>query len=235
MSKRTIRKRRGYDIAQLFHIESVALASDRANFHEPRTNSKLKEIPAFNLLPGCTCSAEARRTCMVDGCYAVKNACCHGYDVDKNYCLNAWTENTVLAKRHVKRLERILDAWLTKNRPALFRIHSAGDFCSVEYARMWRRLAVKHPETRFLAFTKQFEIVRHVYFWKVANFELVLSGWTGVRIPDDLRKHYRCAWCEDGKEDRIPADAIHCPGDCNHCQACWFLSQYGRDSYFTKH
>jgi len=235
MSKRSIRKRRGYDIAKLFHIEEAALASDRAAFHEPRDNSKLRGIPAWNLLPGCTCSAEACGHCLKDGCYALKNCCCHGYDMDVNNCLRAWTENTVLAKRHLYKLEKILDAWLAKNRPELFRIHSSGDFFSVEYARMWRRLAKKHPETRFLAFTKQFAVVRRVWFWRLANFELVLSGWTGVRIPEDLRKHYRVAWCNDGTEDRIPADAIHCPGDCNHCRACWFLSRMGKDSYFDKH
>lgn len=228
-------KKTGYDFEKLFHIEKIALAMDRGDFHQPRDNSKLKGIPAWNLLPGCTCSAEARRTCMVDGCYAVKNACCHGYDVEKNNCLNAWTENTVLAKRHMKKLFRMLDTWLTKHKPALFRIHSSGDFFCVEYARMWRKLAKKHPETRFLAFTKQFEIIRHVFFWQVPNFELVLSGWTGVRIPDSLRKRYRCAWCNDGTEDRIPYDAIHCPGDCNHCRACWYLSRMGKDSYFDKH
>lgn len=132
-------------------------------------------------------------------------------------------------------LETALDAWLKKNKPDLFRIHSAGDFCTVEYARMWRRLALKNPGTRFLAFTKQFDIVRRVHFYKVGNFELVLSGWTGIYIPDDLRKHYRCAWCNDGIENRIPADAIKCPGNCETCRACWNLSKLGKDSVFDKH
>ena len=235
MSNRKTRKHRGYDIARLFNIAEVAIAEDRSGFHEPRTNSKLKKIPAWNLLPGVTCSGEACAHCMQDGCYAVKNCLCHGYDLEANNCLRAWTENTVLAKNHLFGLELLLDNWLTATRPELFRIHSSGDFFSVEYARMWRRLAVKHPETRFLAFTKQFDVVRHVYFWKVSNFELVLSGWTGVKVPEDLRKHYRVAWCDDGTEDRIPADAIHCPGDCNACQACWYLSEIGKDTYFTKH
>lgn len=228
-------KKRGYDIKKLFDIVDDAITTDCAAFHKPRDNSKLKGIPAFNLVPGRTCSPDACAHCLKEGCYAVKNACCHGYNLDKNNCLRAWTENTALAFNHMRTLEKALDAWLTKNKPALFRIHSSGDMFSVEYARMWRRIAMRHAETRFLAFTKQFYIVRHVHFYKLNNFELVLSGWTGVRVPDDLRKHYRVAWCNDGTETRIPADAIHCPGDCNACRACWFLSRIGKDSYFDKH
>lgn len=230
-----VKEKTGYDIKKLFDIVDHAIEIDRSIFHEPRDNSKLKGIPAFNLVPGRTCSAAACAHCLKEGCYAVKNACCHGYNIESNYCLKAWTENTALAINHPRELEKALDAWLTKNRPALFRIHSAGDFFNVNYARLWCRLAKNHPETRFLAFTKQFDIVRHVQFYKLDNFELVLSGWTGVQVPDDLRKHYRVAWCNDGQEKRIPADAIHCPGDCNKCRACWYLSRLQKDSYFDKH
>lgn len=228
-------KKAGYDIKKLFDIVNDAITTDRSAFHEPRDNSKLRGIPAFNLAPGRTCSPEACAHCLKDGCYAVKNACCHGYNLDENNCLRAWTENTALAFNHMRELEKALDAWLTENRPALFRIHSSGDFFSVEYARMWRRIAMRHAETRFLAFTKQFDVVRHVHFYKLDNFELVLSGWTGVNVPDDLRRHYRVAWCNDGTETHIPADAIHCPGDCNACRACWYLSRMKKDSYFDKH
>ena len=155
----------GYDIRKLFDVVNNAINTDRAAFHEPRDNSKLKGIPAFNLAPGKTCSPDACAHCLRDGCYAVKNACCHGYDIDNNYCLRAWAENTSLAFNYPRTLEKALDAWLTKNKPALFRIHSSGDFFSVDYARAWRRLAINHPGTRFLAFSKQFDIVRHVHFF----------------------------------------------------------------------
>ena len=227
--------RKGYDIKHFFEIVNTAIDADRFGFHAPRGNSKLTEIPAFNLVPGKTCSPEACAHCMKEGCYALKNCLCHGYDIETNNCLKAWTENTVMAMRHLYALETAINAWLDKYQPELFRIHSSGDFFSVEYARMWRRVAMKHPETRFLAFTKQFDVVRHVRFYKLDNFELVLSGWTGVKVPEDLRKHYRVAWCDDGTEDRIPEDAIHCPGNCNECRVCWYLSKLKKDTKFTKH
>lgn len=235
MGRKNNGRKKGYDVAKMFHIMDAARAADQYDFHQPRDNSKLKGIPAWNLLPGYTCSPAACAHCMQDGCYAVKNCCCHGYDMESNYCMRAWIENTAFAMNHLYRLEKLLDEFLTSKKPELFRIHSAGDFFSVEYARMWRRVAFRHPETRFLAFTKQFDIIRHVHFYKLDNFEMVLSGWTGISIPDDLRKHYRCAWCNDGQEKRIPADAIKCPGSCNDCRVCWFLSRLGKDSYFDKH
>lgn len=228
-------KKTGYDFNRYYSIVLGCIDSDRSDFHEPRSNSKLEDIPAWNLAPGITCSAPACSHCLMDGCYAVKNALCHGYNIDTNSCLKAWAENTALAVNHPDILEFLLDRWLARKNPPTFRIHSAGDFFSVDYAEMWKRLAEKHPQTRFLAFTKQFDIIRSVPFYTVPNFELVLSGWTGVIIPEDLRTHYRCAWCNDGTENRIPADAIRCPGNCNKCRCCWNLSRLGKDSYFDKH
>lgn len=229
------RVRKGYDIGRMYAILADAMEADNAVFHEPRGNSKLGGIPAWNILPGCTCSATACGHCLREGCYALKNVLCHGYSMEKNACLKAWTENTVLIKRHVPLFAAAMDAWLTKHRPESFRIHSSGDFDSIEYAAAWFIIIKNHPETRFLAFTKQWDVVRSVPFYTLPNIEIVLSGWTGISIPEDLRAHYRVAWCNDGTESRIPADAIHCPGSCEHCRACWNLSAMGKDSYFDKH
>ena len=233
--KRSTPKKTNYNFKALFDTLATAEAADVSTYHGPRGNSKLGEIPAFNLLPGCSCSPEARAHCMIEGCYAVKNVFSHGYNVNANTVLKAWTDNTVLAKRHVYTLETQIESYLNQNRPQFFRIHSAGDFISVKYARMWYRIAKRHSETRFLAFTKQWDIIRHVFFYRIPNFELVLSGWIGISIPEDLRRHYRCAWCDDGIEDRIPANAIECPGSCDACGMCWHLSELGRDTKFHKH
>ena len=210
---------------------------NNATVHISETNSKLGCIPSFNLLPMVTCSATACRTCLKDGCYAVKNLFRCGYDVDKNTTLKAWTENTVIAKKSVKKLEKEIIKYLQKKNPHFFRIHSSGDFFSVEYANMWFRIAKKFPETKFLAFTKQWDIIRKMRnkFYKLSNFSLVLSGWTNCEIPEDLRKNYYCAWCNDGQETRIPENAIMCPGNCETCGMCWNLKDIERDTYFNKH
>lgn len=205
--------------------------------HISTSNSKLGDIPSFNLLPGLTCSPDSCKHCLREGCYAVKNAFRCGYNVQKNSTLHAWTDNTVLAMTRLSELEDMLVSYLSRVRFSikLFRIHSSGDFFSVEYAEMWYRIAKMFPDIRFLAFTKQWDVVRLVPFYSLSNFSLVLSGWTGITIPEDLRTFYHCAWCNDGQETRIPENAMMCPGSCETCGMCWYLNELQRDTQFIKH
>ena len=207
------------------------------HMHISTSNSKLGCIPSFNLMPGVTCSRESCAHCLREGCYAVKNAFRAGYNVEKNAVLRSWSENTAYSFSDLDGLKNDLAVYLQSIRHTckLFRIHSSGDFFSTEYAMMWYDLAMTFPEIRFLAFTKQWDIARSVPFYNLKNFSLVLSGWTGIAIPEDLRDHYRCAWCNDGQEMRIPSDAMVCPGSCESCGMCWYLSELGRDTQFNKH
>lgn len=228
--------KRNYDFGRIFGSIDAAIAIDQHAFHAPRGNSKTGEIPAWNLVPGKTCSPEACAHCMQEGCYAMKNMIRAGYDIEKNGVFRAWTENTVHAMNHLPELEAdLIQYFSTMTAPRFFRIHASGDFFSVEYAEIWYRIAERFPGTIFLAFTKQWDIVRKVPFYQLPNFSLVLSGWTGVTIPEDLRNLYPCAWCDDGEETRIPADAIECPGHCETCGICWNLRQIGKDTFFHKH
>lgn len=228
-----------YKFGKLSESVSMVYARgvDKCELHISTTNSKLGFIPSFNILPGLTCSRESCKHCLREGCYAVKNVFRCGYDVDKNTTLKAWAENTVLAFHDLESLESRLMEYFSSHRIMikLFRIHSAGDFFSREYAMMWYRIAKKFPDIRFLAFTKQWDIVREVAFYELPNFSLVLSGWIEIAIPEDLRKLYRCAWCEDGIETRIPEDAMLCPGNCESCGMCWYLKDLNRDTKFIKH
>jgi hypothetical protein len=97
---------------------------------------------------------------------------------------------------------------------------------------MWQRIATNAPHTNFLAFTKQWDMVRGIEF--PDNFSLVLSAWTGTTIPEDLRQQYSIAWLDDGKT-QIPENAMECPGHCDTCGACWGLSKMGIDVKFKKH
>lgn len=219
--------------------DSLRVVSMRENvsMHISTTNSKLGCIPSFNLLPGVTCSPDSCKHCLREGCYAVKNAFRCGYNADKNSTLSAWTENTYLAKNDILSLYTSLREYFMTHRATikLFRIHSSGDFFDISYANMWYSLAKEFYDIRFLAFTKQWEIVRQVNFYELNNFSLILSGWTGIEIPESLRSHYQCAWCDDGTESRIPEDAMLCPGSCESCGLCWYLNELKRDTKFIKH
>lgn len=190
-------------------------------------NSKLGTIANMSLTPGRTCSAEACRTCLSGGCYAMKS-----YRMYKNVRA-AWDANTALATGDLPTMEAdLMNYFGAVTAPRFFRIHVGGDFVSREYAKMWARVAASNPGTNFLAFTKQWDMVRGVEF--PANFSLVLSSWPGTVIPEDLRRQYSVAWLDDGSED-VPADALECPGNCATCGVCWSLAKRGIDVRFAKH
>lgn len=249
-------KRTGYDFKVLW--DSVAEARARlqamtdqeaeAFYHEPTGNGKTGEaIPVTNITPGVTCSACACSSCLLEGCYAVKNAFRGGYkyspesgrpDGKINATLKNWAENTALVLDrlpvYVKCLRRSLEAFQAAGVQEV-RIHGAGDFVTLAYAWEIYKAAKDFPGLRFLAFTKVWEAARLINFDTLANFSLVLSAWPGQEVPEDLRRRYRVSWCQDGTEDRVPADAMHCPGNCDECGLCWYLDDIGRDVWFTKH
>jgi hypothetical protein len=190
-------------------------------------NNKLGTIANISLTPGRTCSAEACKTCLTGGCYAMKS-----YRMYKNV-RTAWDANTNLALTALDVMEAdLMASFGAVTAPRFFRIHVGGDFVSREYAAMWARVASANPNTNFLAFTKQWDMVRGIEF--PANFSLVLSSWPGTEIPADLRELYSVAWLDDGSED-VPEDAIECPGNCATCGVCWSLAKRHLDVKFAKH
>lgn len=235
-AKKAIKKTH-YKLAVLWAAFRLFLGREAVKVSISTGNSKLGEIPSWSLLPGVTCSREACRHCLQEGCYAVKNAFRAGYNVDHNTTLSAWARNTAAAKEHLAELEATLDAYFSAmSAPRFFRIHAAGDFFSVEYAEMWRRVIKRHPHTNFLFFTKQWDVLRAVPMLGIDNLSPILSGWTGCEVPQDLiDAGYRVAWCDDGMETRIPAGALECPGSCEQCGMCWNLYKIGKDTYFHKH
>ena len=194
--------------------------------HVSEGNMKVGSIPNFSLTPGRTCSKEACKTCLREGCYAMKS-----YRQYKNV-KTAWDENSDLAERNLSALEKALSLYFSAEKPLFFRIHVGGDFVSMAYAEMWARIAESAPSTRFLAFTKQWENVRGVKFPQ--NFSLVLSGWPGTEIPEDLAGQYAQAICVDHAED-MPKGGFLCPGSCESCGACWELAKRKVNVYFVKH
>lgn len=177
----------------------IAAHMNEYNFHAPRGNKKTGEIPAFNVLPGITCTRESCQHCYKEGCYAIKNGLRAGYTIEKSTILKSWVENTINAFYHLEKLEEDLNKYFSSMAaPRFFRIHSSGEFFSIKYAEMWFRIAKNNPNTHFLAFTKNWRVIREIPFHTLPNVEIVLSGWTGIVIPEDLRAHYHCAWCDDG-------------------------------------
>ena len=196
--------------------------------HISKGNRKMGAIPSFSLPSGITCSEQARQTCHFD-CYYRRH--CERF---KKVCSNG-AENYAACKNSLWEVEGYLNWYFDNpNAPRLFRIHVGGDFFSLDYLKMWLRVVEKHPDTRFLAFTKRFDLLAQLNEILPNNFSLILSAWPGMEIPNDLRSRFPVAWMQDGTENRVPETAIECSGNCMECQAkCWALS--GHDVVFHKH
>ena len=192
--------------------------------HISLKNTKMGRIPSFAMTPGATCSDCAKETCYKQGCYAAKL-----YRFRPSV-KRAWDENANIATSNLPAFKAFMDAYFDSiAAPRYFRVHVSGDFFSKEYAEAWADIARNHPFTNFLAFTKQFDIIRSVDF--PDNFKIVLSAWPGTEIPDDLRSKYHVAWMDDGNTF-IPPDAQECVGNCEFCGNCWNLDH---DVVFHKH
>lgn len=197
--------------------------------HISNGNTKTGAIPSFSLPSGLTCSHKACETCYKQGCYARK------IERLRSSVHNSYVENLTFAQQYPEMLESYLDMYFSlPNAPRFFRLHVAGDFFNQEYFEMWLRIIEKHPDTKFLAFTKQADVVEPYVKILPKNFSLVWSAWTGMELPEFVKRgDLPVAWMQDGDETRIPNDAISCPGHCEQCAKCWAMN--GRDVVFKKH
>lgn len=199
-----------------------------ATIHISRGNIKTGAIPSFSLPSGVTCSAQACKTCYMQGCYAKK------IERLRPVVRKTYEENLIYAKRYPELLESYLNLYFSMaNAPRFFRIHVAGDFFSRSYFEMWLRVISTHPDTKFLAFTKREAIIKPYLDKLPKNLSLVWSAWPGVPVPKMISKKLPVAWMQDGTEDRIPASAVKCPGRCEECAKCWAMD--GCHVVFDKH
>lgn len=202
--------------------------------HISEGNRKMGAIPSFSLPSGVTCSREACATCYRDGCY--------GRAMERRLpsIRNAYAENYDLLRSDMSGCKEYLNWYFdSPNAPRMFRIHVVGDFFSREYLQMWIDVIRDHPQTLFMAFTKQFEVVQgHVISGAIPeNFALIASAWPGANLPDWVVEHMPIAYMQDGTETRVPDGAYLCDGDCaGNCRGqCWKMHAAGQAVVFEKH
>ena len=206
-------------------------------------NHKTGQIPVFNVPPVVTCGHNC--SACVHNCYALKDYL-SGKDNNLSFKFNtvagSHCRNMVALQDNPEKAADDLNKYFDKmTAPRFFRIHSSGDFALVidgdplKYARMWYDIAKNHPGTRFLAFTKCWDVAREIPFDTLPNFELVLSEWTDVlTAPADLKKRYKTSRAVNEIDDARDDEMI-CPGNCDTCGMCWNLSKAGHGVAFEIH
>ncbi len=191
--------------------------------HISKGNAKINRTMNVSLTPIASCIPDA--PCKND-CYA-----CHGRCAMPSV-RKAWAENLSMYRRKTGKYFAAIESAIVRWSPAFFRWHVGGDMPTPEYWHNVRRIAIQYPGTRFLVFTKQYDF--H-YVDLPENLSVVFSAWPGYRRPPRKRSIAGIAWMQDGTENRVPVDAIECPGSCETCGMCWDLKNLGRDVVFHKH
>lgn len=192
-------------------------------------NSKLgAKIPNTSLPPGKTCAPGV--PCFKSGkCYARK-----AYRMYPS-ARKAWDNNLkLLRKDPVRYMQEIMDYCDAKH-PKRFRIHVAGDFVNQTHVYMWIRIAANAPLTKFVAFTKRYELD---FSQAPSNLRINIGRWPGWPCNLDPKTHV-FAWMEDPKfmDVYIPKDARRCKGGknaCAKCSLCWSMKD-GESVMFHAH
>lgn len=190
-------------------------------------NSKLGKIASISLHPGDGCRHDCN--CRIEGCYAVKIARIY------NSCRHTWAVNLKVADGDPNKYFRSISGYLDYRKPNVFRWHVSGDILNENYRKNMFAIARKHPDVRFLCFTKMYDLINKVqkrYF--PPNLRIVFSAWPGY--PMENRHNLPVAYMKDknNPDPRIPKDAILCRKQCDECMLCWDLPE-GASVYFKKH
>ena len=190
-----------------------------------KKNIKLGRIWNVSLPPIATCIPAAP---CEELCYAMKAF--RQYEGVRN----AWERNLALWKDDPREFEASIGQQVGRARKPLktFRWHVGGDIPDRAYFAMMRRIAGRFKDTKFLVFTKKYDIVSTA-LWIPQNLTVVLSGWPGLEMVNPLG--LPVAWMQDGTETRVPDNALECPGHCDKCNLCWQLPHINRHVVFAKH
>jgi hypothetical protein len=109
-----------------------------------------------------------------------------------------------------------------------FRWHVGGDIPNQAYFEGMKLVAEAAPNTRFMAYTKRYDLDYHN---RPLNLTIIMSCWPGYKLPKNSLPRF---WVQDNTENRVPADAFKCPGGCETCRKCWFL-KVGDNVVIQKH
>ena len=190
------------------------------SFNISEDNAKMGKVFSFSVLPIATCKENAPCT---KNCYACKLA-----KMRKNV-KNSWLKNTeVLSLEDKTEIAKKIALACQLQEVKFFRWNVGGDFGINGYFDLACKVAELAPDTKFLAFTKFYELAD---LPKPENFNLILSVWNDFR-PKNI-DNYATAHYNDGSRS-MPENAIKCGGNCEKCGLCFNLKK-GESIYFDKH
>ena len=186
-------------------------------------NSKLGEdnILIFNLPPVKSCQWTSW---CINNCYGTKGN--HAFP----NVLKANESRLQLSLRDdfVEKANIELDRYENK---LYIRIHSTGDFYSIEYVEKWIEIVKANPNKKFLAFTKQYKNIKALR---------KLAALPNMSLFESLDEGRQCGKMSGIKKATVYNDYMEnnadfvCPGGCPECgYECW--NDIERNVVFHKH
>ena len=196
------------------------LSNQSNEIHMANTNSKTG-VACLNLaFPTCVCREDA--PCKV-GCYANKG-CQQIARVQAAYYRNLRLYNDDPVSFFEQIYYKVKFSGLPK-----VRLFDSGDFPDSEFLIRVVELCKKTPNTKYMAFTKKYEIVNEYitnYGDLPDNLNIIFSAWD--RLWEVPNPHGLGVAYVDFYEKRLnpdfPKNAFVCPGrstTCSACGACW--------------
>ena len=190
-------------------------------------NGKIgKGIYHFSTLPGTAiysvvidgASYDVNGTCPCDcvGCYAMTGNFKRYPDVMRGLAIKTW-----LARNYMKWLENAILAQIDADHIKFIRIHASGDFFSIEYVQLWKRIALARPDVTIWTYTK-FKAAENA-FQDIPNANIVKSI-----IPGKGKNYGTCAYVlalyeylkTAGKNVYICRCGIDPNQHCTNCRGC---------------
>lgn len=181
-------------------------------------NTKMGAIPSVSL-PACvTCNPEAP-------CFKK----CYANRLEKRYTTVSKAYARNLAILESDPLAYWCDVYEAAKTTRFFRFHVSGDIPNITYFKMMCDLARELPATKFLAFTKQYNIVnKYIRIGESIpdNLQIILSNWGEWKCDNP----HNLPTCEIIFKGTAPADNWKiCGGNCTECACrgvgCWELKK----------
>lgn len=217
----------------LLYIQLELIGGNIMNVKISRTNEKLGvAIPSVNLPAICTCR---KNTPCAKTCYANKGNFKYPKVVKSlNNNLACFVSDK---NEYFNDIINYLNNGMTIYK--YFRWHASGDIVNADYLEGMIKVAKKCKLTKFLAFTKKFELVNEYLASGrklPSNLKIVFSAWDKnfeIENPYNLPVAY-VNFKNKTKNPSIPHLAIPCGGKCEKCLSCWTLVK-GQSVVFDQH
>lgn len=173
----------------------------------------------------------------------------HCYNADERetvFPVVTWAQNWWVAIKHPTVLKKNIGMVLEiSEKPCAVRIHSSGDFFSIEYIELWTEIAYTFKNVNFWAYTRSWEnesMLPYLEKMRALRNVQLFASWdsTMTRLPpEDWRRSFVCSDHLNPKFPWNDRKYLVCPeqiGKVENCASCGFcMRSINRDIFFYFH